>query len=285
MLRTIVMCSTVALCVSALSAGEPKSGPTITQQDRNINAWVWISGCPQQVQNDAAIDHGLFDSSVAVEPQCAVGEGAANASQVSEILANGFSAAGSAHFSIGSPQPIVIHSSARSRFDVTFQLQERQRFTLTGTMSAARMANAATPGAFATTSLTLSSGTLASGDLFSLSLNPPLNQPVQQEIAATGFIQAGSNRMVAQSNLIADQSFNNVFVDADGAFDVHVAFTDPADINADGVVNVVDLLGMLSAWGACAAPPQPCLADIAPAPSGDGNVNVQDLLMLIESWG
>ena len=286
MLRFIVMSFSVALCAGAVMAGnKPPVGPTVTLQDRSLNSWVWISGCPQQVQNDAAVDHGIFDSTVAVEPDCPVGEGAANASQISEILANGFSAIGTAHFSIGSSQSIVIHSSARSRFDLTFQLAQRQRFTLTGTMSAVRLANAASPGAFASSSLTLSSGTQTTGDLFVLSLNPPLNQPMQQPVAATGFIQAGDNRIVAQANLIADQSFNNLFVDADATFDVDVVFTDPADINGDGVIGVADLLAMLSAWGACAAPPQPCLADIAPAPSGDGNVNVQDLLMLIESWG
>jgi hypothetical protein len=53
------------------------------------------------------------------------------------------------------------------------------------------------------------------------------------------------------------------------------------DVNGDGVVNVTDLLAVISAWGACTAPPQDCPADI----NGDGQVNVTDLLAVIGNWG
>ncbi len=63
--------------------------------------------------------------------------------------------------------------------------------------------------------------------------------------------------------------------------------TCPADIApqpaGDGVVNVSDLLAVISAWGVCQG--SPCVADIAPAGIGDGVVNVSDLLMVISSWG
>jgi hypothetical protein len=285
MLRSIVMSSAVAICVSALAGGsEPQSQPIITQQDRHLNSWVWITACPQQVQNLSATDHGPFDATVSVEPNCAVGEGAANASQHSEVLANGFTATGAGHFSIGSAQNLVIHSSARSRFDFTFELPERQRFTLTGTISASRQGAANAPGTFASTSIMLSTGTSTTGDLFSRTLNPPFNQPAQEEISATGYIQPGTNRIMALATMFADQAFNNLFVDADAAFDIDVTFTDPADFNADGNVNVVDLLALINQWGACPSPPAACLADMAPAPIGDGVVNVQDLVMLINMW-
>lgn len=49
------------------------------------------------------------------------------------------------------------------------------------------------------------------------------------------------------------------------------------DLNNDGLVNVLDLLEMLSAWG-----PNPGhAADF----DGDGTVNVIDLLMLLAAWG
>ncbi len=54
------------------------------------------------------------------------------------------------------------------------------------------------------------------------------------------------------------------------------------DVTGDGVVNVSDLLAVISSWGPCAAPL--CAGDIAP-PGGDGLVNVADLLMVISSWG
>jgi glucose/arabinose dehydrogenase/plastocyanin len=53
--------------------------------------------------------------------------------------------------------------------------------------------------------------------------------------------------------------------------------TRPGDFNANGVVNVFDLLQLLDAWGPCPG----CPEDI----NGDGVVNVFDLLILLENWG
>jgi hypothetical protein len=50
----------------------------------------------------------------------------------------------------------------------------------------------------------------------------------------------------------------------------------PGDINADGVVNVEDLLLLLAAWGNPGGP-----EDV----NGDGVVNVEDLLILLANWG
>jgi len=52
------------------------------------------------------------------------------------------------------------------------------------------------------------------------------------------------------------------------------------DLNCDGVVDVSDLLLLLSNWGACANPSS-CAADL----NGDGVVDVTDLLMLLAAWG
>jgi len=51
----------------------------------------------------------------------------------------------------------------------------------------------------------------------------------------------------------------------------------PADLTGDGVVNVSDLLQLLSAWGPNVGHP----ADL----NGDGVVNVSDLLILLGQWG
>ncbi|MCI0365884.1 MAG: M12 family metallo-peptidase [Phycisphaerales bacterium] len=59
---------------------------------------------------------------------------------------------------------------------------------------------------------------------------------------------------------------------------------DISPAGGDGVVNVSDLLAIISSWGACPPPPTVCLADIAP-PGGDGVVNVSDLLGIISLWG
>ncbi|MCI0366388.1 MAG: hypothetical protein L0219_21205 [Phycisphaerales bacterium] len=57
-----------------------------------------------------------------------------------------------------------------------------------------------------------------------------------------------------------------------------LADIEPTD--GDGVVNVRDLLAVISDWGPCEA----CVADIAPA-GGDGSVGVQELLAVIGEWG
>jgi hypothetical protein len=56
--------------------------------------------------------------------------------------------------------------------------------------------------------------------------------------------------------------------------------THPADLNGDGVVNVLDLLILLDAWGAC-ADCSDCDADF----NGDCAVDVLDLLFLLDNWG
>jgi uncharacterized membrane protein len=52
------------------------------------------------------------------------------------------------------------------------------------------------------------------------------------------------------------------------------------DVNSDGVVNIDDLLAVISAWGPCPAPPAACSADIVV----DGQVNIDDLLLVISNW-
>ena len=52
----------------------------------------------------------------------------------------------------------------------------------------------------------------------------------------------------------------------------------PGDVNADGMVNVTDLLALLSGWGAC--PDGCCAADL----NLDGWVNVTDLLIMLTNW-
>ena len=51
----------------------------------------------------------------------------------------------------------------------------------------------------------------------------------------------------------------------------------PADLNGDGVVDVLDLLAVLAVWGPCPG----CPEDI----NGDGVVNVLDLLEVLAAWG
>ena len=64
---------------------------------------------------------------------------------------------------------------------------------------------------------------------------------------------------------------------ATGTVTVTYTFTScPADINGDSVVDVLDMLLVLGAWGATGGP-----EDI----NGDGIVNVLDLLEVLSVWG
>jgi hypothetical protein len=55
---------------------------------------------------------------------------------------------------------------------------------------------------------------------------------------------------------------------------------DIAPIGGDGLVNIDDLLLVISSWGACAG----CAADVVPI-GGDGLVDIDDLLAIISAWG
>jgi hypothetical protein len=55
----------------------------------------------------------------------------------------------------------------------------------------------------------------------------------------------------------------------------------PGDVNNDGIVDTIDFLALLQAWGPCPAPCPPiCAADV----DGDCLVDVTDFLELLEHW-
>jgi hypothetical protein len=57
----------------------------------------------------------------------------------------------------------------------------------------------------------------------------------------------------------------------------------PGDVNLDGTVDVIDLIAVILAWGACPPAPAPCPADVAPI-GGDGQVDVDDLIAVVVNW-
>jgi predicted outer membrane repeat protein len=100
-------------------------------------------------------------------------------------------------------------------------------------------------------------------------------------------IDAADNAALGDE-VIADLIFNPRFVDDPdtvdtgsgdppivdiGAYEFNAC---PADVNADGVVDVTDLLTVLGAWGAPGG-----LADV----NDDGIIDVEDLLEVLSAWG
>jgi choice-of-anchor B domain-containing protein len=111
-------------------------------------------------------------------------------------------------------------------------------------------------------------------------------QITDTEIASLGVAITSNMRVRFTANDSGTASIVEAGVDA---VTVNKYLCDPVcgngDVNCDNVVNVSDLLAVISAWGQCPAPPASCNADVAPAPNGDGQVNVSDLLMVISNWG
>jgi len=106
---------------------------------------------------------------------------------------------------------------------------------------------------------------------------------VSDDTLIVGAISEDSNA----TGVNGDQADNSV--SASGAAYVFTVASPPcpADIGANGTVNVDDLLAVINSWGPCPPPPSTCPTDIAPAgpPQGNGVVNVDDLLIIINGWG
>ena len=55
---------------------------------------------------------------------------------------------------------------------------------------------------------------------------------------------------------------------------------DAADVNDDGLVNVDDLVAVITSWGDCPMEPEACPEDI----NNDGVVDVNDLVWVVVFW-
>ena len=54
----------------------------------------------------------------------------------------------------------------------------------------------------------------------------------------------------------------------------------PGDLNGDDIVNIADLLAVITTWGPCPRPPLPCAGDA----DDSSTVDVNDLLLVITNW-
>ncbi len=97
-------------------------------------------------------------------------------------------------------------------------------------------------------------------------------------------ITSGVVRIEFAESFVDDPGEAESFWGSSATFSIMYEIVDtadcPADLNNDSVVDVSDLLMLLSAWGACPTE-GPCNADL----NGDDVVDVSDLLMLLSAWG
>jgi len=103
---------------------------------------------------------------------------------------------------------------------------------------------------------------------------------VNEDLHAFGALCfAGACKMIDEYGSSGAETFNNWIVFGDPSLRIvgTVEFVCPADITGDGMVDVLDLLALLAAWGQTGELPE----DI----TGDGIVDTLDLLALLAAWG
>ena len=101
-------------------------------------------------------------------------------------------------------------------------------------------------------------------------------------------IDAGNNDLVPDG-VETDLDGNPRFVDGDGdgeatvdmgCYEFQPAASCPADVNGDGVVDVIDMIAVLAVWGQTGDP-----GWIPEDINDDGIIDVQDLLVVLGAWG
>lgn len=98
--------------------------------------------------------------------------------------------------------------------------------------------------------------------------------------SGTGFFAGVLSSQLFDEVVINDWAGTEVSID-DLHFGPPIPAPCPADLDGSGSVDLLDLLQVLMAWGACPPPPGSCDADL----NGDASVDVLDLLGLLTSWG
>ncbi|HRP63731.1 MAG TPA: hypothetical protein PK400_10585 [Phycisphaerales bacterium] len=101
---------------------------------------------------------------------------------------------------------------------------------------------------------------------------------VLEGAASTGTISGAFNHVANPEGHVFSLAYHSDRVVA--VYEGASGPVNPADLNNDGRVDVLDLLLLLGAWGVC-PPFELCLADL----NGSGSVDVQDLLILLSNWG
>ncbi len=101
---------------------------------------------------------------------------------------------------------------------------------------------------------------------------PSEKDDVSVGVGANGYIVSWDDARNGNADIYAQR------LNSDGTLGEGADEQCTGDVNGDGVVNVTDLLELISVWGDCSGE---CNADL----NGDGVVNVTDLLALISVWG
>ena len=95
-------------------------------------------------------------------------------------------------------------------------------------------------------------------------------------VAVPGFVSGSQFRVRFTVGDLGSGSFVEGAVDG-VKLDSLICTAHPGDVNGDNVVNILDLLAVVAAWGPCSG----CPADL----DNNGTVNILDLLFVVSHWG
>ena len=246
-------------------------------QQRMVSTFLIVPQClGKTADGDSAEGFDPFDSTVETVLGCDSGFGFGSGSQQSQIGASSMTAIGSGSSQAGGPVPNTIHAFGDSFFMVTFELPSASNFALNALISAASSKD---PVIFAGAAILLRDS--ANKVLFIHSVEPgPGGEPNSQVIEKTGALQAGVYTLQADAGSFIDDDVPPM-LSGEASFDFTFQISVVGDLDGDGTVGILDLLILLSSWGPCPDPPDPCPADL----DIDGTVGIFDLLALLANWG
>lgn len=164
---------------------------------------------------------------------------------------------------------LVASGSTKSRYAITFGVNQTTSFQLAGTV---RGYDAANDAGEAWTILRLID------EPSGLVLVEEEGDDGSDPVAASGVLPPGTYQFIVESHATGTIT-DSVGGTATGSYAIELTFTSlcTEDLDADGTVGVNDLLALLAVWGEPSDGP----ADL----NGDGVVGIADLVQLLSAWG
>lgn len=273
-------CSAAGRClgvVAAMTWAQRGFPDTIVplDQDRFTSVGLQTDCEGQTSDGDAAKEFEPFVSAVETTQQCRPIPifTTATAHQTSSIRGSSMEAVAGASCALQSPGTVFV--TAVSNFAVTFELPGARRLHLTATL----LGDGQLPGVDTLLALTGPEGRT----LFSQALAGPflIGEPTELDVDETLVLEGGTYTLIAAATIIDGIDITMPFFAGESAVNLAIDVSLLGDVNGDEVVNIIDLLALLAAWGPCSDPPRPCPADV----DGDGAVGISDLLALLANWG
>ncbi len=195
------------------------------------------------------------------------------AHQTSTIGGSSMTVFAGARYDAQSPGSVL--ASAVSNFSVTFELPRAGILSMVGVL----LGDGQVRGVETLVQLTGPQGEL----LLSTALTGPFpfGEPTEQSVDEQLVLDPGVYTL--HSRALAADAFDigKPFFAGESALNLTIEIAILGDLNGDEVVDILDFLMLLAAWGSCPEPCPPCPADL----DGDCQVGIVDFLTLLENWG